>query len=161
MSPFWKIVIIILILLYILSPMDLLPGFSPISLLDDAFLTGLLVYYLKTGRMPAFVSWLGRFIFGEKIPGNKESKQGTSGTGDGENQGENRGTETGRSHSKDPFEILGIAPGASKQEIQAAYRKVVQQYHPDKVAHLGPELQSLAKEKFVEIQNAYDYLMNH
>lgn len=161
MSPFWKIVIIILILLYILSPMDLLPGFSPISLLDDAFLTGLLVYYLKTGRMPAFVSWLGRFIFGEKTLGNKESKQGTSGTGDGENQREKRDTETGRPHPKDPFEILGIAPDASKQEIQAAYRKVVQQYHPDKVAHLGPELQSLAKEKFVEIQNAYDYLMNH
>ena len=161
MSPFWKIVIIILILLYILSPIDLLPGFSPIGMLDDAFLTGLLIYYLKTGQIPAFVSWLGRLIFGKKIPGNQESKQGTSRAGDGANQGENRGAETGRAHSKDPFEILGIAPGASKQEIQAAYRKVVQQYHPDKVAHLGRELQDLAKEKFVEIQNAYDYLMNH
>ncbi|MDO9265382.1 MAG: J domain-containing protein, partial [Desulfosalsimonadaceae bacterium] len=139
----------------------LLPGFSPIGLLDDAFLTGLLVYYLKTGRMPAFVSWLGRFIFGEKISGNKESKQGASQAGESANHGENRGTETGRPHSKDPFEILGIAPGASKQEIQTAYRKIVQQYHPDKVAHLGRELQDLAKDKFVEIQNAYDYLMNH
>lgn len=161
MSQFWKIVIVIMILLYIVSPWDLVPGFSPISLLDDAFLTGLLIYFLKTGRMPAFVSWLGQLIFGEKIGGNNNSNQGTSGAGEGVNQGKTRDTQTGRPHSKDPFEILGVVPGASKQEIQAAYRKVVQQYHPDKVAHLGRELQDLAKEKFVEIQTAYDYLMNH
>ena len=161
MSQFWKVVIVILILLYILSPIDLLPGYSPIGLLDDAFLTGLLIYYLKNGRMPAFVSWLGRLIFGEKIAGNNKGEQGKSGAGEGANQGENRDTKTGRSRPKDPYAILGITPGASKQEIQAAYRKIVQQYHPDKVAHLGPELQDLAKEKFVEIQNAYDYLMNH
>jgi len=160
MSQFWKIVIIIMILLYIFSPIDLLPGFSPIGLLDDAFLTGLLIYYLKTGQMPAFVSWLGRLVFGNKTTGENKNSNGWDG-GEGEKGEKNRNTETGRTRLKDPFGVLGISPGASKQEIQAAYRKIVQQYHPDKVAHLGPELQDLAKEKFVEIQNAYDYLMNH
>lgn len=70
-----------------------------------------------------------------------------------------RNTETRQPHAKDPYEILGIHPGASKQEIQAAHRKLVQQYHPDKVAHLGQEFQDLAREKFVEIQDAYDYLI--
>jgi predicted lipid-binding transport protein (Tim44 family) len=159
MTNFWKAVIVIMILLYILSPWDLLPGISPISLIDDAFLTGLLIYFLKTGRMPAFVLWIGRLLFGEKI-GGTSSDQKPSGAREGANQEKTKGAHAGQPHSKDPFEILGIHPGASKEEIQAAYRKIAQQYHPDKVAHLGQEFQELAKEKFVEIQNAYDYLMS-
>jgi len=159
MSNFWKAVIIILILLYILSPVDLLPGIHPIGLLDDAFLTGLLIYFLKNGRMPAFVLWLGRMIFGGKI-GETGSDQKPYGAEEGVNQEETGNTGTRQPHAKDPFEILGIHPGASKEEIHAAYRKLSQQYHPDKVAHLGQEFQELAKEKFVEIQAAYNYLRN-
>ncbi|RJP84756.1 MAG: J domain-containing protein [Desulfobacteraceae bacterium] len=164
MSQFWKVVIIVLILLYILSPMDLLPGFSPISLLDDAFLTGLLIYYLKNGRMPAFITALGQWIFGgratENMTGKNKSGQGGSGNGEGVKEEKPGGAQTNQFRPKDPYEVLEISPGATKQEIQAAYRKIVPQYHPDKVAHLGREIQDLAKEKFVEIQNAYDALMN-
>jgi len=159
MSNFWKAVIVILILLYIFSPVDLLPGFHPLGLLDDVFMTGLLVYFLKTGRMPPFVLWLGRLIFGEKIREPKNDQKPSDSEEDF-NQGKTRNTETRQPHAKDPYEILGIHPGASKQEIQAAHRKLVQQYHPDKVAHLGQEIQDLAREKFVEIQAAYDYLMD-
>jgi len=35
---------------------------------------------------------------------------------------------------------------------------VVMKYHPDKVAHLGEELQKLAHEKSQEIQRAYQQL---
>ncbi|MBF0378993.1 MAG: DnaJ domain-containing protein [Desulfamplus sp.] len=64
-----------------------------------------------------------------------------------------------RDTSKSPYQILGISPKASKEEIQAAYRSAVKQYHPDRVAHLGKELQDFANNKFIEIKEAYNILM--
>ena len=59
----------------------------------------------------------------------------------------------------DPYQVLGVHPGASKQEIKGAYKKLAAQYHPDKVQHLGKEFQDLAHKKFVAIQKAYDTLI--
>ncbi|MBF0232034.1 MAG: DnaJ domain-containing protein [Desulfamplus sp.] len=61
---------------------------------------------------------------------------------------------------KSPHQILGVAPGASREDIIAAYRRGVKQYHPDRVAHLGKELQELAGKKFIEIKEAYNKLIN-
>lgn len=58
----------------------------------------------------------------------------------------------------DPYEILGIKPGASKDEIKAAYRNLVKKYHPDR--HQDNPLGELAKEKMQEINEAYEFLMN-
>lgn len=55
-----------------------------------------------------------------------------------------------------PYEVLGIKPGASEQEIKSAYRQLVKQYHPDQY-HNNP-LQELAKNKLTEINSAYDML---
>jgi DnaJ-class molecular chaperone len=60
--------------------------------------------------------------------------------------------------SFDPYQILGIDSSASGEEIQAAYRTRMHEYHPDKVAHLGEELQKVAHRKAVEIQQAYEQL---
>ena len=30
-----------------------------------------------------------------------------------------------------PYEVLGLKPGATQDEIKAAYRKLIKQYHPD------------------------------
>ncbi len=57
--------------------------------------------------------------------------------------------------SFDPYEILAIDSSASGEEIRAAYRARMHEYHPDKVAHLGEELQKVAHRKAVEIQQAY------
>jgi uncharacterized membrane protein YkvA (DUF1232 family) len=59
----------------------------------------------------------------------------------------------------DPYSILGVEKGASRDDIKAAYKKLAAQYHPDKVQHLGRELQELAHKKFMAIQQAYDVLM--
>jgi uncharacterized membrane protein YkvA (DUF1232 family) len=59
---------------------------------------------------------------------------------------------------KDPYQILGVSRNASQQEIKSAFRKQAQRYHPDRVSHLGEEFQQLAKEKFQEIQKAYEIL---
>jgi len=56
------------------------------------------------------------------------------------------------------YEILGLQPGASPEEIKKAYRKLSMQYHPDKVMHLGEEFQQVAEEKMKELNAAYQYL---
>lgn len=55
-----------------------------------------------------------------------------------------------------PYEVLGIKPGASQDEIKSAYRKLIKQYHPDKF--INNPLKNLAEDKMIEINEAYDTL---
>ncbi len=54
------------------------------------------------------------------------------------------------------YDILGISPEASIEEIKKAYRKMATQYHPDKVSYLGEEFQEEAKSKFQKLNDAYE-----
>ena len=56
------------------------------------------------------------------------------------------------------YAILGIHSRASDDEIKRQYRKLVKEYHPDKIASKGlpEEFNKFANDKFREIQNAYD-----
>jgi DnaJ like chaperone protein len=40
--------------------------------------------------------------------------------------------------------------------VQTAYRSLIRQYHPDKVANLGEELRELAEVKSKAINKAYN-----
>ena len=53
------------------------------------------------------------------------------------------------------YHILGIEPGAEKDEIKAAYRKLAKQYHPD------INKTTEANFRFIEVKEAYEYLMSH
>ena len=55
--------------------------------------------------------------------------------------------------SQDYYDTLGVARGASADEIQKAYRKLARKYHPD----LNPD-DKAAQKKFKEVQQAYDTL---
>ena len=57
--------------------------------------------------------------------------------------------------TKSAYLILGIESSVTNEEVKRAYRKMAKKYHPDKVAHLGKELQELAEEKFKAVNNAY------
>jgi DnaJ like chaperone protein len=52
--------------------------------------------------------------------------------------------------------ILQITKEASDEEVKKAYKRMCIKYHPDKVASLGEQAQQAAKEKFQEINNAYE-----
>src|SRR5690349_23723225 len=55
--------------------------------------------------------------------------------------------------SKDYYKTLGVSKSASAEEIQKAYRALAKKYHPD----LNPD-DKTAKQKFQEVQTAYDVL---
>ncbi|MBP1474613.1 J domain-containing protein [Frateuria sp. MAH-13] len=57
------------------------------------------------------------------------------------------------------FDILGVPESASREEIEQGYRRRIGQYHPDKVARLGEDIQRLAEKRAKEINAAYDEAM--
>ncbi|MBM4327759.1 MAG: co-chaperone DjlA [Deltaproteobacteria bacterium] len=56
------------------------------------------------------------------------------------------------------YAILGCEKGDSDEHIKSRYRKLAQDYHPDKVVSKGlpEEFVRFAKEKFQDIQTAYE-----
>jgi len=57
-------------------------------------------------------------------------------------------------NKRDYYEVLGVAKGATDQEIKSAYRKLALQHHPDR----NPDAKEEAEEKFKEITEAYSVL---
>jgi DnaJ like chaperone protein len=134
---------IILALIYLLSPLDLIPGLHALGWLDDLVVIILLFRYLsKIGQFRT----TGRPPFGDRQYTDDHSHT--------------KNSQAAEKTVRSPFEILKIPPDADQEEIRAAYRKLANQYHPDKVAHLGDEFQKLAEQRFKEIQAAYDKLIN-
>lgn len=121
-------------LLYVLLPVDLMPDFWPlVGWIDDLLAIGLAGWLL-------WRNWKGRM--GEAPPPPASAANGAeSATSD-----------------DDPYAVLGVRRGATGDELRQAYRDRMAEYHPDKVAHLGPELRKLAEKKTLEIQRAYERL---
>ena len=59
---------------------------------------------------------------------------------------------------RDCYDVLGIPRGASKDDIKKAYRKLALKFHPDKIGNLGEGPTKKAKERFIQIQEAYEQI---
>ncbi len=55
--------------------------------------------------------------------------------------------------------VMGVSETATRQEIVAAYRRLVAQHHPDKFYGASHEAQSEAASRFIEITRAYEELL--
>ena len=55
---------------------------------------------------------------------------------------------------RDPYEVLGVDPSASDDEVKKAYRELARKYHPDN--YQNNPLADLAEEKMKEVNEAYD-----
>ncbi|MBL0700447.1 MAG: DnaJ domain-containing protein [Desulfosarcina sp.] len=148
-----KIILTILALLYIICPYDLMPDFIP----GWGWLDDLVIFWLM---------WR-KFYSGKKKPssfgysGQQNRQSYNQAYNRTNNKSYNKEQKQESSYStgiKDPYNVLDVSRNASPEEIKKAYRKLANQYHPDKVAHLGDEFKKLAEERFKEIQEAYQTL---
>ena len=142
-----RILPILAALLYVISPVDVMPDFLPgLGWVDDVLVVGALLWYLTTrqrGQSPwdLFRGWQG-------------------GTRRRSSTGPRPEELTVDFDQMDPYALLEVSPQASPDEIKAAYKRAVARYHPDKVAHLGKEFQELAHKKLLAIQQAYAILQS-
>ena len=69
-----------------------------------------------------------------------------------------RGRGRGASAAGDPYAVLGLASTASEAEIRSAFRRLVSEHHPDKLAARGatPETVHLAQQRTQAILAAYE-----
>ncbi len=134
--------LVIIAVLYLVFPRDFIPDFlgSGLGLIDDLSLIALLTYFYRS-RLREYAA-----------RATQESR------GQDQRERSSRAQAEASESSFDPYEILGIDSSASREEVQAAYKARMHEYHPDKVAHLGEELQKVAHRKAVEIQQAYEQL---
>ena len=137
LKRFWPL---LLGLLYLASPIDAIPdSFVGLGWADDLVILLLAYWFIKRVLPGGYGQYRSR-----SYGGSQQERPASA-------------QETG----KDPYEILGVPRNASQQEIKSAFRKQAQRYHPDRVSHLGEEFQQLAKEKFQEIQEAYEMLFRN
>jgi DnaJ-domain-containing protein 1 len=59
---------------------------------------------------------------------------------------------------KRALEVLGLPPSAHQEVIKNTYKKLMMQYHPDRVMQLSQSEQASAKEKAARVNQAYQFL---
>jgi len=53
-------------------------------------------------------------------------------------------------------DVLGVAPDATREDIKRAYLRKIEEFEPNRLAVLGPELRKLAEERLQQINLAFD-----
>tara|TARA_B100000780_G_scaffold278901_1_gene254273 strand:+ start:7110 stop:7850 length:741 start_codon:yes stop_codon:yes gene_type:complete len=58
--------------------------------------------------------------------------------------------------SANPYKVLEITKNATDTDVKKAYRKLAIKFHPDKIGDLGEGPKKQAKERFLQVQSAYE-----
>lgn len=170
MNRYLKILLLILGLVYFISPVDIIPEIliPYLGWIDDSVVMWAVYHLFRYGRMPEINAWKKNLFSTPHFQNDRfknTSAQDKSKQYQKKSPSGNDATDTEQSREKKPpetpYEILGVRKDASKKDIQKAYKDAVKKYHPDKVSHLGEEFFILANEKFIEIQKAYNFLIKN
>ncbi len=127
---------LIILVLYILSPLDAHPLFF-----DDLIAFAILLYLWFRNSM------------------RRTGRGNSSYSGRGSQEHVNNSPDT--LSLQDAYKLLGVDPGASLNEIKKAYKEKVSKSHPDKVEHLSRELKQKAQEITLDLNNAYEIISRH
>lgn len=139
----WIRLVFLAAIVYLVWPYDALPDLAGwIGRLDDLAILGWLGWLYWTQLRPLARAEQQRA--GSSGPFTEDARRRTGGP-----------ARPQQAPSFDPYAVLGVGRDATMDEIRAAYRARMQEYHPDKVSHLGEALQQVAHEKSQEIQRAY------
>jgi DnaJ like chaperone protein len=65
-----------------------------------------------------------------------------------------------RPDARNPYVVLGVHPGASREDVRRAYRKLVGEHHPDRLIARGvpPECVRLATDRMARLNEAYEII---
>jgi len=133
---------IILLAIYIISPLDAHPLF-----LDDLIASGVLFYYLYKNAKKKKQQQYNDY-HGQSQTGYQSQKNRTTGP-------------HGPLPLDDAYSLLDVNPSASWDEISRAYKEKMSKSHPDKVSHLSEELQDKAKELTLKLNEALDVIKRY
>ncbi len=140
MTKFLNYLWLILLAVYIISPLDAHPLF-----LDDLIAAGVLFYLIyKISKQKKE----GQQYYDHYRSYNQSQK---------ETKNESHGPLT----PDEAYGLLGVSSDSSWDEISKAYKEKMNKSHPDKVSHLSEELQEKAKELTLKLNEAYDLLKRH
>ncbi len=65
---------------------------------------------------------------------------------------------SGRDDSESYYDLLGVEPNASPDELKRAYKRQSLQMHPDKLAQKGQTVTAADRDRFTRMRHAYEVL---
>jgi len=147
--PPW--LLLMLLVLYVLSPIDLLP--------DVLGLPGRLDDFLVAAAGLLYLHRIQRSKSGRKEPAGAGRNRDGAGRPTGDQPETPGSADQAAGRSGDPYEVLGLSPETSFEEIRRRYKEQLLLYHPDRVQHLGREFQELAEQRTRELNAAFEEVL--
>ncbi len=134
------------------------------------FVLALVLWRYLLGWIVHFIAFVDAYCYSSVNDGNKENEQAHAHADksnqkqsyhESENKTEARGENIRYRDldiEKKYGQVLGLKGRVSMDDVRKAFRIRMAEYHPDKVAHLGPKLRQVAEEETKAIVSAYNYL---
>ena len=161
--PWTSIAAIIGALLYIFSPIDLIPDFIPVvGLLDDAAVLALCLNSISID-LKKYEEWKKQSLFNKKNKNSqKKSTSAKNKTGSKGNQKKSSNKNDSAARIVELCDFFKIEYSSlNKDTLKKSYRAMMTQYHPDKVNNLADDFKELAVRKSKEINEKYEELLSY